>query len=170
MSVCKSRDDIFFSKRFPVAFIHHGIPQGSILDPLLFIIFINDLLLHVTSSKIDLYADDTTLTSSMNYCSLGKLLDNLNASIAQVAEWAASNKLPINDGKTKAILITGEMSLTMNGSDFELVSSVKLWVQKSTMTFLHLSRREHLQKIISANWYIEENKVLSNHATKAIIL
>ena len=71
----------------------------------------------------------------MNYCSLGKLQANLNSSIAEVKEWAASNKLPINDGKTKAILITGkrpalridgEMSLTMNGSDLELVSSVKL--------------------------------------------
>ena len=111
-------------KQSDTTFIYHSIPQGSILGPLLFTVFINDLPLHVTSSKVDLYADDTTLTSSMNHCSLGKLHDNLN-----------SNKLPINEEKTKAILITGkrpslriddEMNLTMNGSDLELVPCVKL--------------------------------------------
>ena len=48
-------------KKSSVAFVRHGIPQGSLLGPLLFIVFINDLPLYVTSSRIDLYADDTTL-------------------------------------------------------------------------------------------------------------
>ena len=117
------------------AFIYHGIPQDPILGPLLFIIVINDLPQHVTSSKMNLYSDDTAFTSSLNHCSLGKLQDNLNSSIAEVEEWRASNKLPINKEKTKAILVTGkrpllridgEMSLTMNGSVIELVSIVKL--------------------------------------------
>ena len=72
-------------KQSDTTFIHHGVPQGSILGPLLFTVFINDLPLHVTSSNVDLYADDTTLTSSMNHCSLGKLQDNLNSSVVEVA-------------------------------------------------------------------------------------
>jgi len=43
-----------------------NVPQGSILGPLFFILFINDLLLHV-SSQVDLYADDTTLTASAHF-------------------------------------------------------------------------------------------------------
>ena len=45
------------------AFMRHGVPQGSILGPLFFILFINDLPLHV-SGTIDLYADDTTISAS----------------------------------------------------------------------------------------------------------
>ena len=91
-------------KQSDTTFIHHDIPQGSILGPLLFTVFINGLPLHVTSSKVDLYADDTTLNSSMNHCSLGKSQDNLNSSVAEVEEWAASNKLPINEEKPRLYL------------------------------------------------------------------
>lgn len=82
-----------------------------------------------------MYADDTTLTSCANYSSIVRLEQSLNSSIAEIAEWAASNKLPINESKTKAILITGkhlaskinyEMALTINGTELELVPSVKL--------------------------------------------
>ena len=89
----------------------------------------------VTSSRIDLYTDDTTLTSSTNYSSIGKLEGTLNSSITEIVDWAASNKLPINEGKTKAMLITGkrllskvneEMTLTIKGTELELVPSAKL--------------------------------------------
>ena len=87
----------------------------------------------VTSSRIDLYADDTTLTSSTNYSSIGKLEGTLWGT--EIVDWVASNKLPINEGKTKAMLITGkrllskvneEMTLTIKGTELELVPSAKL--------------------------------------------
>lgn len=47
-----------------MALMKHGVPQGSIPSPLFFTVFNNDLPLHVSSSESDLYADDTTITSS----------------------------------------------------------------------------------------------------------
>ena len=51
----------------PTVCVRHVVPQGSILGPLLFIAYINDLPLLVTCAEIDLYADNVTLTSGAHY-------------------------------------------------------------------------------------------------------
>ena len=70
-------------------------PRGPYLAPcyLSSSSFINDLPLYVTSSRIDLYADDTTLTSSTNYSSIGRLEGTLSTSIAEIVDWAASKSI-----------------------------------------------------------------------------
>ena len=84
---------------------------------------------------VDLYADDATLTSCANYSSIDRLEQNLNSSVAEIAEWEAFNKLLMNESKTKAMLINGkrlpskinyEMALTINGTKLEVFPSVKL--------------------------------------------
>ena len=109
----------------PTAFVRHGVPQGSILGPLLFIAFINDLPLHVSSAQIDLYADDTTLTSASNSDSVRVLQSSLTTAISEVDQWATANKLPLNEGKTKVLTITGKRLSTRINHDLAVVVKVK---------------------------------------------
>ena len=78
-----------------------GVPQGSILGPLLFIIYVNDLP-HCVDCKTVMYADDTTLLfHSSDQVSLQIDLDsNLN----RIAQWFNRNKLTLNIKKTKLML------------------------------------------------------------------
>ena len=79
-----------------------SVPQGSILGPLLFIIFINDLC-HIQSQSLKcLFADDTTLFIA------GKNLSNLTAALEsdlkQISEWLEHNRLLLNVGKSNAMI------------------------------------------------------------------
>ena len=105
-----------------------------------------------------MYADDTTLTSSTNYSYIGRLKGTLNSSIAEIVNWAASNKLPINEGKTKAMLISGkrlpsktneEMTLTIKGTELELVPSAKLLGVEIDSELSFTSHVEKLCKTLS---------------------
>ena len=88
--------------------ITHGVPQGSILGPLLFLVAINDLLNVVTKSMVDIYADDTTLSASASINSFSSVRDFLQDDINQVTTWSINNKMIINPSKTKALVIIGK--------------------------------------------------------------
>ena len=98
--------------------------QGSILGPLLFTVFINDLPLHVSSSEIDLYADNTTITSSADCGSMGSLQESLNTSVSEVFNWALANRLPLNEKKTKVLTVKGKRLLTKINNPGSLLSNV----------------------------------------------
>ena len=100
------------NKESPTVCVRHGVPQGSILGPLLFITYINDLPLHGTNAEIDLHADDTTLTSATHYDNVDTLQSSLSTAISEVNQWAMANKLLLNESKTKVLNITGKRLLT----------------------------------------------------------
>ena len=83
-----------------------GVPQGSILGPLLFLIYINDLPQAVNDCDIRLYADDTCI--SYKHKAIKTIEEKLNTDFNTLCDWFVDNKLSIHFGedKTKSILFS----------------------------------------------------------------
>ena len=82
--------------------VNHGVPQGTILGPLLFLIFINDLFSIKSSAKLIGYADDTTLLYTKKNSE--KLIELIKADVPKIFNWFANNGLTVNFKKTNIIL------------------------------------------------------------------
>ena len=86
--------------------VMRGVPQGSVLGPLLFCIFINDLPLSISDPNVSchIFADDTTLHSSAK--STSDIQSSLQCGLKDISDWCISNQMLIHPQKTKCMVIT----------------------------------------------------------------
>ena len=125
-----------------------GVPQGSILGPLLFSICINDLV--TVSNKLNflMYADDTTIYFNLEDFSQDDVVNCMTIELNKVNDWLHENKLSLNIEKTKCMIFHRHqkkiepMSFSINEVQIDNVSSFK---------FLGIMLNEHLAWKAHAN-------------------
>ena len=101
----------------PFQSIKQGVPQGSVLGPLFYIIYANDLEKYLKCCKIALYADDTVLyTANRNF---GRSVELLQKDVNALGEWCNLNGIKANTNKTK-LMVFGSHKRVQELPDFEI--------------------------------------------------
>ena len=109
-----------------------GVPQGSIIGPLLFLLYINDIAFSCNNLNLDLYADDSTMFESG--LKLTDIQPNLQINLNNISQWCTFNNMSLHPKKTKCMLIgsrhkiknTGQLTLRVNETYLENVSVQKI--------------------------------------------
>ena len=123
--------------------LKYGVPQGSILGPLLFNIFINDIFLFIDKTKLANYADDTTVYSKEE--NITKLLSLLETETSVVLNWFRINEMKSNDDKCHFIVANREdVSLNLENDIINSSNSVKLL---GVIIDKKLNFNEHVSKL-----------------------
>ena len=127
-----------------------GVPQGSILGPQLFLLYINDMITSV-DCKLSLYADDSALLFSHKDSDV--ISDRLSKELSNCKRWLVDNKLSLHVGKTECLLFgtkrklgkVGDFQVFCDGTAVDRVTNVKyLGVQLDS----NLGGTEHIGNIL----------------------
>ena len=121
--------------------ISHGIPQGSILGPLLFILYINDININIHNSQVKLFADDTVLFNSNSV--FDNNLNEINDDLLKIISWCEVNNMKINIKKTKSMVL-GSKNLTKKYQNVNICINDTILQQVKTFKYLGMMLDENL--------------------------
>ena len=136
-----------------------GVPQGSILGPLLFLLYVNDFPQHVQNENCNIFADDTIIYSFGS--NVHEVMTHLQGALDSAIPWYTSNRLGINADKSAMMLVgknskvQNHVNVTINNVPVEQVNSMK---------YLGI----HLDDNLS--WDVQCDKLYRNIAGKISVL
>ncbi|XP_065662556.1 uncharacterized protein LOC136085195 [Hydra vulgaris] len=159
-SYLTDRTQYVHKKEYGILKVPCGVPQGSILGPLLFLVYINDLSNASVKLNPIMFADDTNLFLS-NY-SIKQLYADMNFELNKINDWFQANKLSLNVKKTKYTLFykkLQEVNLPLKLPDLFLNN--KEIKQEDSLKFLGILVDKHLS-------WLPHIKYLQSKVSKAI--
>ena len=135
--------------------VHSGVPQGSVLGPILFTMYIKPLYAIIDSLSIihHSFADDLQLQMSAPPDRISELLHSMQSCISDVKAWATANMLKLNDNKTEFMLVTSKRtkhlhslptSITIGNAQIPFKNSVK---NLGLTLDCHLTMNAHVSNI-----------------------
>jgi hypothetical protein len=155
-------------------FVPIGVPQGSVLGPVLFSLFVNDITCNVYPSTVNLYADDTLL-----YCTgsdVNEASQKLQLSLNEVSNWYNGNRLALNASKSSCMVIGSKyqtrtdnnLNVMLNNEKIEQVNKVKYL---GVMIDNNLTWNEHISVLCkNLSYKISQLSRVKNIVTKDMML
>ena len=139
------------STRSPV---HFEVPQGSILGPILFNIYVAELPSSIDSDSIQ-YADDTTIYRTCRPNGILQEIHKLENDINKVSEWSAENGLVFNNDKLKYIIFSSKRKV--NDKSYLIRSNRKSIAEETTVKLLGVNFDQNL------TWFSHVNSIAKYH-------
>jgi len=110
-----------------------GVPQGSILGPILFSLYINDMPDHIKHGMTELFADDSNFCFAVSKTNIDTIETMINEDMTHIARWSQMNEMPLNETKCKFIVFPSkskifrdlEFTVAINGVLLERVKTLK---------------------------------------------
>ena len=150
------------------AHVHSGVPQGSVLGPILFTMYIKPLSAIIDSHSIihHSFADDLQLQTSAPSDKISELLHSMQSCISDVKAWTTANMLKLNDNKTVLMLVTSKRTKHLHNLPTSItIGNAQIPFKKSVKNLgftldCHLTMNAHVSNI-ARTCYIELRRLAS---------
>ena len=161
--------------------LKYGVPQGSVLGPILFTVYLIPLREIMLKHGIDyeIYADDNQLYIVFKPIHAIQAVHKMEACVEDIRKWMAINKLKFNDDKTEGLLIGSPQQLKKINIESLTVGSSQVHPTTSARNLgvifdNHLTMKPHIQQVVKSAWYHLRNlfqirKYLTQSASETLV-